>query len=116
MVGLVQSYERAYQILHRHPGMKTNPGGVAQLGQAQGNKTMTGTTNYKGDPVKMGLFAQGRAAGLRGHGDQRRWRRAWKGPDTLWPGRDAGQLMGLLIPARHRLLASCSPVRPAKQR
>ena len=42
-----------------HPGMKTNPGGVAQLGQAQGNKTMTGTTNYKGDPVKMGSLPKG---------------------------------------------------------
>lgn len=31
-----------------------NPGGVAQFGLAQGNHTMEGTTNYRGDRVRLG--------------------------------------------------------------
>ena len=42
-----------------HPGMKTNPGGVAQFGEAQGNRAMDRQTNYRGDPVKMGSMPKG---------------------------------------------------------
>ena len=47
-----------------HPGMKTNPGGVAQFGEAQGNRAMDRQTNYRGDPVKMGSLPNGGPGGV----------------------------------------------------
>jgi hypothetical protein len=36
------------------PGQRVNPGGASQIGEAVGNHTMQGKTNYRGDPVRAG--------------------------------------------------------------